>query len=254
MSTPATDSAPEGSADNLKLLVVGIILLGSCVILVGVLPTVILIAGWVLTLRGGSVQNIKTTTRFVQGVAIIGILFCCGVAVYHSVKAAGLYEEANYDPETDPRYDDVMKMSIMQKVNCRNPLLINDTQPIQDQPVCELYAEFSQKAETYWDAKYKYGTIKDIVTGNIVVAIVAVIVILVLEFLWMRPLMRKMISRASIQSAETKNDTPRASIIKRDSLASYSVADELRKWRGLREDGTVTEEEYQAARSRIINT
>ena len=72
--------------------------------------------------------------------------------------------------------------------------------------------------------------------------------IIVLEYLWMRP-MTRIIEDSTTQVAKPSSTTE---IIKRDSLSTYSVADELRKWRDLRDDGTVTEDEYIAARARIM--
>ena len=72
-------------------------------------------------------------------------------------------------------------------------------------------------------------------------------VIFFFGYLWMDPVSRK-ISERPTPSAEK-----RTNILQREGLASYSVADELRKWKELRDEGAVTEDEYQAARTRLIS-
>lgn len=87
----------------------------------------------------------------------------------------------------------------------------------------------------------------DTAGGLLAVLVGAGLYFYVLETLWKEPMARIVAERG------TKSRTSAAAdIIKRDALSSYSVADELRKWRDLRDDGTVTEDEFQAARARIM--
>jgi hypothetical protein len=50
----------------------------------------------------------------------------------------------------------------------------------------------------------------------------------------------------------TVENEKKSKIIKRDKLASYSVADELMKWTKLREDGHISEKQYLAAKKEIL--
>ena len=43
-------------------------------------------------------------------------------------------------------------------------------------------------------------------------------------------------------------------IIKGENLRSYSVADELSKWAKLRDEGVISEQEFQEARNKILKS
>lgn len=51
---------------------------------------------------------------------------------------------------------------------------------------------------------------------------------------------------------ETSNKQMDVDIIKGEKLKSYSVADELIKWAKLKEDGHITQEEYDEARKKLL--
>ena len=77
-------------------------------------------------------------------------------------------------------------------------------------------------------------------------------VALIIEFIWIRPFTRQLpIWRAA--RSHKKTTATKARIIGRDSLTPYSIADELLKWNKLREDGLITEDEYQEARMNLLN-
>jgi hypothetical protein len=77
-------------------------------------------------------------------------------------------------------------------------------------------------------------------------------VALIIEFLWIGPFTRQLpIWRAARSHKKVNTNSNR--IIGRDSLTPYSIADELLKWSKLREDGLITENEYQEARMNLLN-
>jgi hypothetical protein len=77
-------------------------------------------------------------------------------------------------------------------------------------------------------------------------------VALIIEFLWIGPLTRQLpVWRAA--RSHKKTTAKKSRIIGRDSLTPYSIADELLKWNKLREDGLITEDEYQEARMNLLN-
>lgn len=62
---------------------------------------------------------------------------------------------------------------------------------------------------------------------------------------WLRDAARK--------STDSQSQRPRSlPVFKRESLNSFSVADELAKWAKLRDDGIVTEQEYVDARRALL--
>jgi D-alanyl-lipoteichoic acid acyltransferase DltB (MBOAT superfamily) len=77
-------------------------------------------------------------------------------------------------------------------------------------------------------------------------------VALIIEFLWIRPLARQLpIWRVARFHKKVEINNNR--IIGRDSLTPYSIANELLKWSKLRDDGLITEDEYQNARMTLLN-
>jgi hypothetical protein len=79
--------------------------------------------------------------------------------------------------------------------------------------------------------------------------------ILILNYLWLSPLTRRIVDMEKSSGVSTHRDRKASSpaIIRREALASYSTADELRKWLDLRQQGAITEAEYQDARAKILN-
>jgi hypothetical protein len=62
---------------------------------------------------------------------------------------------------------------------------------------------------------------------------------------------------ASSEAAQGEHGTRKPGevrIIRGENLRSYSVADELSKWAKLRDEGVVSEEEFQDARSKILRS
>jgi hypothetical protein len=75
-----------------------------------------------------------------------------------------------------------------------------------------------------------------------------------LNVLWLKPMSRQLepISRfvASVFSARTDRRAIR--VKSREAFASYSVADELKKWNDRRESGVIDDKEFVEARAKIL--
>ncbi|PZT92470.1 SHOCT domain-containing protein [Sphingomonas sp.] len=67
-----------------------------------------------------------------------------------------------------------------------------------------------------------------------------------LTFPWFRNKAKQVSDRRNVRPSSTP-------IFKRDNLKTYSVADELAKWKKLRDEGVVTDEEYDEARQSLLN-
>ncbi len=64
---------------------------------------------------------------------------------------------------------------------------------------------------------------------------------------------RKWVSVKGIFLSKLKSAGAEINIIKGEKLKQYSVADELLKWAKLKEDGHITEEEFNEARTKLLN-
>jgi len=82
------------------------------------------------------------------------------------------------------------------------------------------------------------------------------------EYLYLRPLKTHQgwVTQNGVFSKEPKdlnakkdNSNTKVEIFQSDKLKPYSVADELHKWAKLKEEGHVTEEEFNMARSKLLN-
>jgi len=86
----------------------------------------------------------------------------------------------------------------------------------------------------------------------------AIFYIVLLNTLFAKPLAShwKWVEINGIFSSEPKNKTivkdSEIDIIKSESLKSYSVADELIKWAKLKEDGYISNKEFQEARDKLL--
>jgi hypothetical protein len=96
-------------------------------------------------------------------------------------------------------------------------------------------------------------------TGSSVVVASTLIYVLILHHLYHLPLKRhsKWVEHNPIffkgsKSTEGSTDDPKMDIIKGENLKQYSVADELIKWAKLKDDGHISEEEFQEARDKLL--
>jgi len=84
------------------------------------------------------------------------------------------------------------------------------------------------------------------------------IYIVLLNFLFYTPLSnhKKWVELKGVFATEkTKTNTPpdsNVNIIKGDNIRSYSVADELLKWAKLKEEGHISQEEFDQARKKLL--
>ena len=77
----------------------------------------------------------------------------------------------------------------------------------------------------------------------------------VFNSLFFRPLEehQNWITKNGVFSDEKSSKNDSTSIVGRDNLSSYSVADEMLKWNALLEKGLITKEEFDKAKSKLMN-
>ncbi|WP_287002818.1 DUF2628 domain-containing protein [Sphingobium sp.] len=78
-----------------------------------------------------------------------------------------------------------------------------------------------------------------------------------LRYLWLNPLLRQFKSIRTFVFGIQIPDIPKRpkaqKIITRSGLQTYSVADEIAKWKALHDQGVIDDDEYRQARSRLLN-
>ena len=99
----------------------------------------------------------------------------------------------------------------------------------------------------------------DLIFGSLLWAGVAFAYLIVVQVLFYNPLNmhREWVEVNSIFSTKPKSDNrsikqSEVDIIKGKNLKQYSVADELTKWAKLKEDGHISEEEFNEARTKLL--
>lgn len=225
-----TVSIRGSSFDNLKLMLAGLIFGATCLTVVGIIPVAIMGTGLVLSLKSGDDGNVKATSRFVQAivlVAMVGMLI--GAAVYHG--RANNIASIMQDPDSASAYEQTLR---------RNPL---EAAPIGD-PYYSAKSQFYRDQSTYIDY---VGVRYNLLFG----AALSFAYAILLQVLWVAPVTRQMPIWRSRKKPEAKSDNG-SRIIKRDSLASYSVADELIKWSKLHAEGLVSDDEFEEARTKLL--
>ena len=237
--------AKSSSLDNLLLILAVLLFVGSCLALVGIIPVLIMIVGARLAFTSGDVRNMKVTARFVQIVALLGALICGFVAV---TKQDNVDEAARRMQSAYPAYSQYLQSAAANMSMYdfyKNKTLYSPEEQAE-------YEKAFNAAYEYRSATFDFNNSKG--KRNAFLACAAGIgsVALIIEFLWIGPFTRQLpVWRAT--RALKKTNAKKKRIIGRDSLASYSVADELLKWSKLREDGLITEDEYQEARMKLLN-
>lgn len=115
------------------------------------------------------------------------------------------------------------------------------------------YSATTLNAEDYWDRQDK-----ELFT-SLAFAGICVAYLLFVKFLFINPLSRhsEWVEVNGIFATKQKNPVEllgksELDIIKGEKLKQYSVADELIKWAKLKEDGHISEEEFNEARKKLL--
>lgn len=92
-------------------------------------------------------------------------------------------------------------------------------------------------------------------TGLIVTPIAVGFFMFVFNSLFFRPLEehQNWITKNGVFSDEKSPKNDSTNIVGRDNLSSYSVADEMLKWNSLLEKGLITKEEFDKAKTKLMN-
>ncbi len=81
---------------------------------------------------------------------------------------------------------------------------------------------------------------------RIILSIIALIVTLLAAV--------RLLPIVAVRIRKMRASTSSPAIMKRRLVPGYSAADELQKWRRLKDEGTITEDEFQAARASILGS
>jgi hypothetical protein len=123
---------------------------------------------------------------------------------------------------------------------------------------CYFGSTYGTEAATWYDGDWKYDIEFFAFIG---ISVTIIVYMILIKSLYLSPLQshRDWVTLNGIfssTSAEAKQSVKvnEIKIIKGENLRSYSVADELSKWARLRDEGVVSEAEFQEARNKILQS
>jgi hypothetical protein len=228
------------SVDNIKLVVAGLGLFAICFTGVGIVPVGILVIGFAIALKGGDIKNVIVTTRFIQicGAAIGGgFLFAAAYQHIQTVDAVG----------TNPS-----EISTFKDVSDPQPMAYNIT---DDEATRQLRTSYLEAKNYYESSIYKRN--RNITDRNIMafIALIFIVLAYLLDLIWLKPITRSLDKfRTMFPTYKPKQRAKAPNIMAREALSGYSAADELIKWGKMRDDGLISDAEFQNARAKILGT
>lgn len=218
---------PINSSDLSKLLLFILLFLPVVIFGVAALPAIFLIFGIFMMKRGGDFSHVDTSYKnarsyfvFIISIALIVACFFGGQYLFSKSDFEEKYNNPKYSKLSDSSELGVQRLGDRWKIE-RNLISFSVT---------------------------------------IVVIVISIFYLFVLRFLYYKPLLRNKdwVVENGIFSSLTKADInirseKKVDIIKGEKLKSYSVADELLKWAKLKDDGHISEQEYNQARDKLLN-
>ena len=113
--------------------------------------------------------------------------------------------------------------------------------------------EYYQKISAGWDDFYGERMIERLLIARYFLG-AAVSYIFFVRFLYLYPLRghRESIAKNGFFKADSKTTQPDVDIIKGERLKSYSVADELLKWAKLKDEGHISQEQFDIAKAKLL--
>lgn len=195
-------------------------------------------------------------------VVALGITATCGGAAFHFHQTLNNLPEIAH-PANDPRYASLATQQALS--HYRSPLsaVLNDIEPsaleVQYQAAIERYgAQINNQS-------YEMSRLEDNQQIALGVFYTFLYLTVILFLPWIK--VRKFIddagpnvgldlarfSKSAALSIRNRRGDSGPSIVGRDGLTSYSVADEVSKWHQLYRDGLVTESEFIAAKQKLLN-
>lgn len=203
---------PLSSNDQVKILIFSLLLAPSVVFGGGVIPALFIGFGIFMLKKNEDFSHIETAVRVVKG--------------YYAIALIGFILMAIYFLST---YGDPDHMT--RSYN---------------------YTTNDYTGDLYW-------TKDDEFIISSILSSIAFAYLILLHHLFFKPLKShsEWVEKNGIFSSKpkllnTENNTSKVDIIKGDMLKQYSVADELMKWVKLKEDGHISEAEFNEARAKLL--
>ena len=211
---------PLQSNEQSKIIIFSVLLLPSMVFLFGIIPVLFLVFGIYMMKKNSDFIHIETAVKNFRVYCYIAILIGIILAVYVGV----LY------------------LDHMGSESARVAKLEDGSTAVWVADMDRLILD-----------KYE-----DMMMAVSAILVIPVIYLILLRNLFYTPLSnhKDWVEKKGIfltdKTKETKDNEKSVDIIKGEKLKSYLVSDELLKWAKLKEDGHISEQEYNKARKKLL--
>ena len=222
LSVADTDENQSQPTDIFMLLLAFLIGIAVCVAAamatnaIGFLPALILLFGLIASMKTGNVSHLRIATKFISAIGWIFLSACIVLGMFMQFIAFKIPPDGWIDQSHFIVSIPILGMDYM-----------HPDQVLQNRNLFSALAIF-------------------FLSG-----------IAALRFLWLEPLERQFDGiRAfllTLRFPALPSRSKKQSIVSRDALHPFSVADELAKWKALYDQGVIDDDEYRQARSRLLN-
>ena len=236
--------ASGSNAQNALLILCVICMVGLSLTIVGLVIVVPLCVGLYFSIRERNSTAHKASTRAVQTILLICGIGVGGVALYYSYLSLSA---AHRIVEFKENFRDKEDLSISHQYNNFDII-----RKYGDEAYQRISANRMKYDNVLGDFSYDVDRNKNTAIEIGLFSAAIFVGIVLLEFGWRRPLAARIDHGELAFPARTGKQGIDRLITGKEGFTRYSVAEELLKWNALRESGTVSEDEYQAARKRLL--
>lgn|SRR5690606_4005522 len=254
---------PLSSGDQGKIIVFAILMAPLALIIVGVIPAIILASGIFLMKKNQDFSHIKTSSKLFNIYFSLPLIGCLLAAAYFATKiqdtqdayasAARLVVSMTQpDGSSAHAVDEITSDLRHMTPNMLRQKYGDATASVM---MGEAQRQFSEAQYGNWERAKSMESLYSFLA----ISIACAVYLLFFRLLFFNPLAKhsQWIERNPIFSSKTamradSKSERQIDIIKGEKLKHYSVADELTKWAKLKEDGHISQEEFNEARSKLL--
>ena len=257
------DNEPLSSGDQGKIIVFAILMAPLVLFIVGIIPAIFLASGIFLMKKNQDFSHIKTSSKLFNIYFALPLLGCLLAAAYFSTKtqdtqdvyasaARVVISKAQTNESSGHAIDDIAF-----DLKHLSPNMLR--QKYGDATAGAMMGELQRQSSASLYSDWENRRSKESLYSFLAIAMACAVYLLLFRALFFSPLAKhsQWIERNPIFSSKTaepnnsKNEH-KIDIIKGEKLKHYSVADELTKWAKLKEDGHISQEEFNEARNKLL--
>src|SRR5690606_5351046 len=254
---------PLSSGDQGKIIVFAILMAPLALIIVGIIPAIILASGIFLMKKSQDFSHIKTSSNLFIIYFALPLFGCLLAAAYVATKiqdTPDVYVSAASSVVSMTQSDGYSANAVDEIASDLRQLTPNMLRrKYGDVAASAMMGEVQRQSSEAQYASWERIKAKESLYSFLAISIACAVYLLFFRLLFFNPLAKHshwiernpiFSSKAAVR-ADSKSER-QLDIIKGEKLKHYSVADELTKWAKLKEDGHISQEEFNEARSKLL--